>query len=195
MECLRANKFLYCLFVWFTFTVHAKKLNFFFFYYLFSTQGDLNILMMCVFIFINMLECFCFFQRYACGVAKICPRELKRHNSSRIPRGDEVLLETLKEKGLINPSGRERTLPLKVCDSSIYDWYDYNTFTGMFEMFTYFLDLGDICDTERPRIFISSRDILIWPLVSDVYSVCSCHKPINTLVWFCMLLWMCLDRK
>ncbi|KAH8496182.1 hypothetical protein H0E87_019091 [Populus deltoides] len=52
--------------------------------------------------------------RYACGVAKICPRELKRHNSSRIPRGDEVLLETLKEKGLINPSGRERTLPLKV---------------------------------------------------------------------------------
>ncbi|KAL9352481.1 hypothetical protein Peur_055161 [Populus x canadensis] len=68
--------------------------------------------------------------RYACGVAKICPRELKRHNSSRIPRGDEVLLETLKEKGLINPSGRERTLPLKLfkdyCDNPIYCqsfWY------------------------------------------------------------------------
>jgi hypothetical protein len=27
----------------------------------------------------------------------------------------------LKEKGLINPSGRERRLPLKVYDSSIYD--------------------------------------------------------------------------
>ncbi|KAF9674092.1 hypothetical protein SADUNF_Sadunf10G0091800 [Salix dunnii] len=33
--------------------------------------------------------------------------------------GDEESLETLEEKGLIKPSGRERTLPLKVWDSSV----------------------------------------------------------------------------
>ncbi|KAI5573888.1 hypothetical protein BDE02_10G110600 [Populus trichocarpa] len=51
---------------------------------------------------------------YACGVAKICPCHLKDITAAGFQEGDEVSLETLKEKGLINPSGRERTLPLKV---------------------------------------------------------------------------------
>lgn len=35
--------------------------------------------------------------------------------------GDEVCLETLKAIGLINPSGRERRLPLKVHNSTDVD--------------------------------------------------------------------------
>lgn len=37
--------------------------------------------------------------------------------------GDEVCLETLKAIGLINPSGRERRLPLKVHNSTDVYWY------------------------------------------------------------------------
>ena len=55
------------------------------------------------------------------GLPKYAPVDLKDIAAAGFQEGDEVSLETLKEKGLINPSGRDRTLPLKVCNSSIYD--------------------------------------------------------------------------
>ncbi|KAL3578492.1 hypothetical protein D5086_019996 [Populus alba] len=48
------------------------------------------------------------------GLAEYVPVDLKDIAAPGFQEGDEVSLETLKEKGLINPSGRERTLPLKV---------------------------------------------------------------------------------
>ncbi|KAG6757762.1 hypothetical protein POTOM_038087 [Populus tomentosa] len=48
------------------------------------------------------------------GLPKYVPVDLKDVGAAGFQEGDEVSLETLKEKGLINPSGRERTLPLKV---------------------------------------------------------------------------------
>ena len=48
------------------------------------------------------------------GLPKYVPVNLKDIEAAGFEEGDEVSLETLKSKGLINPSGRERRLPLKV---------------------------------------------------------------------------------
>ncbi|XVE61825.1 hypothetical protein DITRI_Ditri06bG0070400 [Diplodiscus trichospermus] len=48
------------------------------------------------------------------GLPKYIPVNLKDVETAGFQEGDEVSLETLKEKGLINPSGRERKLPLKI---------------------------------------------------------------------------------
>ncbi|KAK1309399.1 hypothetical protein QJS10_CPA09g00341 [Acorus calamus] len=48
------------------------------------------------------------------GLPKFVPVNLKDIQSAGFQDGDEISLESLKEKGLINPSGRERKLPLKI---------------------------------------------------------------------------------
>lgn len=48
------------------------------------------------------------------GLPKYVPVNLKDIEAAGFQEGDEVSLETLKRIGLINPSGRERRLPLKV---------------------------------------------------------------------------------
>ncbi|KAK9114947.1 hypothetical protein Syun_021744 [Stephania yunnanensis] len=48
------------------------------------------------------------------GLPKFVPVNLKDIAEAGFQEGDEVSLESLKEKGLINPSGRERRLPLKI---------------------------------------------------------------------------------
>lgn len=48
------------------------------------------------------------------GLPKYVPVNLKDIEAAGFLEGDEVSLETLKKKGLINPSGRERKLPLKI---------------------------------------------------------------------------------
>ena len=48
------------------------------------------------------------------GLPKYVPINLKNIAEAGFQEGKEVSLETLKKKGLINPSGRERKLPLKV---------------------------------------------------------------------------------
>ncbi|KAJ0037310.1 hypothetical protein Pint_21964 [Pistacia integerrima] len=48
------------------------------------------------------------------GLPKYVPVNLKDIEAAGFQEGDEVSLESLKKKGLINPSGRERRLPLKV---------------------------------------------------------------------------------
>lgn len=48
------------------------------------------------------------------GLPKYVPVNLKDIETAGFEDGDEVSLETLKQKGLINPSGRERKLPLKI---------------------------------------------------------------------------------
>ena len=48
------------------------------------------------------------------GLPKFVPVNLKDIVAAGFQEGDEISLESLKEKGLINPSGRERKLPLKV---------------------------------------------------------------------------------
>lgn len=48
------------------------------------------------------------------GLPKYVPVNLKDIEAAGFEEGEEVSLETLKQKGLINPSGRERKLPLKV---------------------------------------------------------------------------------
>lgn len=48
------------------------------------------------------------------GLPKFVPVNLKDIEDAGFNEGDEVSLESLKAKGLINPSGRERRLPLKV---------------------------------------------------------------------------------
>lgn len=48
------------------------------------------------------------------GLPKYIPINLKDIAGSGFKEGEEVSLETLKQKGLINPSGREKKLPLKV---------------------------------------------------------------------------------
>lgn len=48
------------------------------------------------------------------GLPKYLPVNLKDIEDAGFQEGDEVSLETLKQKGLINPSGRDRKLPLKV---------------------------------------------------------------------------------
>ncbi|KAK6931512.1 Ribosomal protein L18e/L15P [Dillenia turbinata] len=48
------------------------------------------------------------------GLPKYVPVNLKDIEAAGFKEGEEVSLESLKEKGLINPSGRERKLPLKI---------------------------------------------------------------------------------
>ncbi|KAL3830909.1 hypothetical protein ACJIZ3_019711 [Penstemon smallii] len=48
------------------------------------------------------------------GVSKYVPVNLKDIADAGFEEGEEVSLESLKSKGLINPSGRERRLPLKI---------------------------------------------------------------------------------
>ncbi|WCJ24515.1 ribosomal protein L15 [Euphorbia peplus] len=48
------------------------------------------------------------------GLPKYVPVNLKDIAEAGFEEGEEVSLETLKQKGLINPSGRERKLPLKI---------------------------------------------------------------------------------
>ncbi|OVA02953.1 Ribosomal protein L15 [Macleaya cordata] len=48
------------------------------------------------------------------GLPKFVPVNLKDIETAGFQEGEEVSLESLKAKGLINPSGRERTLPLKI---------------------------------------------------------------------------------
>ncbi|EPS73688.1 hypothetical protein M569_01067, partial [Genlisea aurea] len=48
------------------------------------------------------------------GLPKYVPVNLKDIEEGGFEEGEEVSLETLKEKGLIKPSGRERRLPLKI---------------------------------------------------------------------------------
>lgn len=48
------------------------------------------------------------------GLPKYLPVNLKDIEEAGFQEGEEVSLESLKQKGLINPSGRERRLPLKV---------------------------------------------------------------------------------
>lgn len=48
------------------------------------------------------------------GLPKYVPFNLKDIVRGGFKDGDEISLETLKSRGLINPSGRERKLPLKV---------------------------------------------------------------------------------
>lgn len=48
------------------------------------------------------------------GLPKYVPVNLKDIEAAGFQEGDEVSLETLKSKRLINPSGRERKLPLKI---------------------------------------------------------------------------------
>ncbi|XP_031256274.1 50S ribosomal protein L15, chloroplastic [Pistacia vera] len=48
------------------------------------------------------------------GLPKYVPVNLKDIEAAGFQEGDEVSLESLKKKGLINPSGRERRLPLKI---------------------------------------------------------------------------------
>ncbi|CAH9118342.1 unnamed protein product [Cuscuta epithymum] len=48
------------------------------------------------------------------GLPKYVPVNLKDIEAAGFHEGEEVSLESLKEKGIINPSGRERRLPLKI---------------------------------------------------------------------------------
>ncbi|KAL6187961.1 hypothetical protein ACLB2K_039356 [Fragaria x ananassa] len=48
------------------------------------------------------------------GLPKYVPVNLKDIEDAGFQDGEEVSLESLKDKGLINPSGRERKLPLKI---------------------------------------------------------------------------------
>ncbi|CAN8266483.1 unnamed protein product [Cochlearia groenlandica] len=48
------------------------------------------------------------------GLPKYVPINIKDIETAGFEDGDEVSLESLKQKGLINPSGRERRLPLKI---------------------------------------------------------------------------------
>ncbi|MED6194497.1 60S ribosomal protein L15 [Stylosanthes scabra] len=48
------------------------------------------------------------------GLPKYVHVNLRDIEDAKFQEGEEVSLETLKEKGVINPSGRERKLPLKI---------------------------------------------------------------------------------
>lgn len=48
------------------------------------------------------------------GLPKFVPVNLKDIEAAGFQEGDEITLDTLTKKGLINPSGRERKLPLKI---------------------------------------------------------------------------------
>ncbi|KAF5945727.1 hypothetical protein HYC85_015955 [Camellia sinensis] len=56
------------------------------------------------------------------GLPKFVPVNLKDIEASGFQEGEEVSLASLKKKGLINPSGRERRLPLKVSLKRFLAW-------------------------------------------------------------------------
>lgn len=60
------------------------------------------------------------------GLPKYVPVNLRDIEAAGFQEGEEVSLESLKKKGLINPSGRERRLPLKV---QLYLYLRYNCCT------------------------------------------------------------------
>ena len=70
------------------------------------------------------------------GLPKFVPVNLKDIEASGFQEGEEVSLASLKKKGLINPSGRERRLPLKVIKN---DWIYilFNTSRGMKQRFAF----------------------------------------------------------
>ncbi|KAI3948938.1 hypothetical protein MKW98_021544 [Papaver atlanticum] len=55
------------------------------------------------------------------GLPKYLPVNLKDIATAGFKDGEEVSLESLKSKGLINPSGRERRLPLKILGTGDLD--------------------------------------------------------------------------
>lgn len=57
------------------------------------------------------------------GLPKYVPVNLKDIAEAGFQEGEEVSLESLKSKGLINPSGRERRLPLKVTNSYVLKYW------------------------------------------------------------------------
>ncbi|CAI0459625.1 unnamed protein product [Linum tenue] len=57
---------------------------------------------------------YCIGQGMHAGLPKYVPVNLKDIAEAGFQEGEEVSLESLKGKGLINPSGRERRLPLKI---------------------------------------------------------------------------------
>jgi len=59
------------------------------------------------------------------GLPKYVPFNLKDIVRGGFKDGDELSLEILRSRGLINPSGRERKLPLKVYK---YDGYSFIAF-------------------------------------------------------------------
>lgn len=61
-----------------------------------------------------MFFLYSFLQGMRAGLPKYVPVNLKDIEAAGFQAGEEVSLESLKDKGLINPSGRERKLPLKV---------------------------------------------------------------------------------
>ncbi|KAI3956814.1 hypothetical protein MKW92_033521 [Papaver armeniacum] len=62
-----------------------------------------------------------FASRYESGSTKYLPVNLKDIATAGFKDGEEVSLESLKSKGLINPSGRERRLPLKILGTGDLD--------------------------------------------------------------------------
>lgn len=66
------------------------------------------------------------------GLPKYVPVNLKDIEEAGFQEGEEVSLESLKNKGLINPSGRERKLPLKVLLLNLFTLHMYwlRTFTS-----------------------------------------------------------------
>jgi len=114
----------------------------------------------CVFIFINSLVCFCYFQRYACGFAKICPCELERHSISRIPRGSGGITRDFEGERLDQPIRKRKETPFEGI-WQFYLWFISLHNFEIFEIFTYFLDLGDTCNTEGPEILKPSHHTLI----------------------------------
>ncbi|KAL7236133.1 hypothetical protein ACSBR1_019409 [Camellia fascicularis] len=56
------------------------------------------------------------------SLPKVIPVNLKDIEASGFQEGEEVSLASLKKKGLINPSGRERRLPLKVSLKRFLAW-------------------------------------------------------------------------
>lgn len=107
--------------------------NFLFFWVIESRKGQLDAWNLNMFFFFSFYVSCCtacsficrglfflsFFSlpksRYACWTAKICSGKSERHREDAgFREGEEVSLISLKKNGLINPSGRERNLPLKV---------------------------------------------------------------------------------
>lgn len=54
------------------------------------------------------------------GLPKYIPVNLKDIEAAEFQEGEEVSLESLNKKGLINPSGRDWRLPLKVTPMCYY---------------------------------------------------------------------------
>lgn len=66
--------------------------------------------------------CFYFlwnFQGMGAGLSKYVTVNLEQIDALELGDGALVNLEILKVLGVVNPSGRERKLPLKVCDGLI----------------------------------------------------------------------------